>query len=39
MALDLHRGYAENGAAGPLKTAAAAITPVVESHLQHLQSM
>ncbi|GGB24698.1 hypothetical protein GCM10011380_12800 [Sphingomonas metalli] len=39
MALDLHQGYAQNGSSAPLKAVAAQITPVVQSHMQHLTAM
>ena len=39
QALALHQGYAANGTAAPLKTAAAAIAPVVQTHIDELQQM
>ncbi|MEH3047520.1 DUF4142 domain-containing protein [Sphingomonas adhaesiva] len=38
-ALALHRGYADNGTAAPLKTVAAGIAPVVEHHIEMLNAM
>ncbi|WP_436425917.1 DUF4142 domain-containing protein [Enterococcus faecium] len=38
-ALALHRGYAANGTAAPLKAVAGKIAPVVQTHLTALQSM
>jgi putative membrane protein len=37
-ALALHQGYASTGSAAPLKAAAAQIVPVVQHHLQMLDS-
>lgn len=39
QALALHKGYAANGTAAPLKAVAAATAPVVQHHLSMLQSM
>lgn len=39
QALALHRGYAANGTAAPLKTAAGKIAPVVQMHIDELQRM
>ena len=39
MALDLHRSYADNGTAAPLKMTAAKIAPVVQSHIDMLNGM
>ena len=39
MALQLQQSYAANGTVAPLKTAATAIVPVVQSHLDMLNNM
>lgn len=39
MALELHQNYASNGTAAPLKMAAGKIVPVVQHHIEMLQSM
>ena len=39
QALALHQGYAANGTAAPLKTAAGEIAPVVQHHIDMLTGM
>ncbi len=39
QALALHQGYATNGTAGSLKTAASQIAPVVQHHIDMLKGM
>jgi putative membrane protein len=39
QALALHRGYAADGGAAPLKATAAKIVPVVQHHIEMLQGM
>jgi putative membrane protein len=39
QALALHQGYAANGTAAPLKTAAGEIAPVVQHHIDMLAGM
>ncbi|WP_375394867.1 DUF4142 domain-containing protein [uncultured Sphingomonas sp.] len=39
QALMVQQGYAMNGTVAPLKTAAAKIVPVVQQHIQELDSM
>lgn len=39
QALELHQSYAAQGSEAPLKAAAAKIAPVVQHHLEMLQSM
>jgi putative membrane protein len=39
QALALHQGYAANGTAAPLKTAAGQIAPVVQHHIDMLKGM
>ena len=38
-ALTLHQTYAQSGTAAPLKTVAASIAPVVETHITELSTM
>jgi putative membrane protein len=39
MALQLQQGYATNGSVEPLKTVAAGIVPVVQTHISELNAM
>lgn len=39
QALALHKSYAANGTSAPLKATAAAIAPVVQTHITELQAM
>ena len=39
MALGLHRNYADRGDTAPLKTTAAAAVPIIQRHIEQLQTM